>query len=84
MKVTDEVRDAVEWALSVGGWREADLVGVIRGPARYASGRIVACCSRCRCPEYKDGLYATERDENEGTPILTAFLCGKCLAESRP
>lgn len=74
----ERVRNAVQFALSEeGGWREEDIVGLLRGCARYANGAPVPVCERCGRLEWRDGLIATEV---VGEGVIGTNLCPPCLA----
>lgn len=80
---SEKVIEALEWALTEGRWRKEDLIGVLRGAARYANGQPVPCCTRCGRPEWEDGLIAKETIDDggcDGTPIVSGFVCPPCLA----
>lgn len=83
----EEIATAVDHALA-NGWRAEDIVGVLRGAARYANGHIIPCCTRCGRLEYEDGLILTEVIDpgaRDHPPVLGGALCPPCRAsDSEP
>ena len=79
MSDRDSCYAAVDYALA-NGWRAEDIVGILRGAARYANGHVVPCCTKCGRPEYEDGLIFTEVIDSGSPPIIGGAVCPICRA----